>query len=57
MNEERDKRLQSAYDAASKKLKDCVPNDTGAESNYAQAYQALVAAKLVMPIKRKYRRV
>ena len=55
MTDETEKRLRATFDAASKKLKDSKPNDSGAEAEYAQAYRALVQAGLAMRIKKKYR--
>lgn len=55
MNDEQ-KAAQSAYDAATRKLQGCKPNDKDAESAFAIAYKRMVDVGLVsMPIKRKYR--
>lgn len=50
------KAAQSAYDAATRRLAACTPNDRGAEQQFGLAYKRLVDAGLVsMPIKKKYR--
>ncbi len=52
---EEQKAAQAAYNAATKKLQDCMPNDRGAEQRFGLAYKRLVEVGLALPIKRKYR--
>jgi hypothetical protein len=50
------KEAQARYNAATKRLQNCTPNDRLAEQQFGLAYKAMVDAGLVsMPIKRKYR--
>jgi hypothetical protein len=54
--DEKSRRLWAAYDAAIKKIASGkVGASGGFESEYAKAYQKLVAAGLAMQIKKKYR--
>ncbi len=53
--EERD-RLWSAFDAASRAIKECKSGRlSGLEQAYGNAYKALAAKGLVMPLKKRYR--
>ena len=55
MNDEQKDAL-ARYNAATKRLQNCTPNDRLAEQGFGLAYKRMVDVGLVsMPIKRKYR--
>ena len=44
----------AAYDAACRRLRECIPDDKSAEQKFGLTYRRMVELGMAMPLKRKY---